>query len=138
MRFLSATCVLLLALTACGKGNEDNTREVDKRERGGGAVPTGSIDEAVRTEAHTHMYTIHQQVKIQAMRESDPSSFYQSIAGQLDGSKLQRMGVTEAQLTGRYYRPSDYTISIDGNTMTIQAAQRGTRGRVEPQQFRLP
>lgn len=138
MKYLPAVFLLLLLLAACGNGNDDNTREVDKRERGGGIVPTGDIDKAVQTEALTHMNTIHRQVKVQVMSESDPESFYQSITGQLDGSKLQRMGMTEGQLTGNYYQPRDYTISIDGKTMTIQATQRGTRGRVEPKQFSLP
>lgn len=130
--------VLVLVLAACGNGESDNTREVDRRERGSGAVPTQAIDAAVRTEAMTHMSTLNRQIRAKAAAETNRDEFYKAISGRLDAPTLERIGMTESQLTGRYYRPGDYTIRIEGRTMTIEAAREGTRGRVEPQEFRLP
>lgn len=138
MKYATILCALALVLAACGNESESaNTRFVDQKTFDTPIPALRAPDQAVQTEAMGHMNTIYRQVAAKAIAAPDKQAFYQSLNGTLDAGKLAKLGLTEASLTGSYYRPSDYTLSISGNTLTISAAQTGTRGRVDPQTFQL-
>lgn len=134
-------CVVALAVAGCGDDDAagNQTRFVDQRQAPDNPIiPIRSADEAVQTEAIGHMNLIYQRVKFSAATSGDAAGLYRSISGKLDGAKLAKIGLSEADLQGSYYKASDYTVAIVGKEMTISAAQIGTRGRVEPQTFRVP
>lgn len=138
MSKLILLCVCALMIAAC----EDRTGSTNKRfvdqQRVDTAIPAiRNVDEAVHTEAMTHMNTIYRQMTAKAIAAPDKQAFYNSMNGKLDATKLSKLGMTEAELTGKFYLPSDYTLSVSGSKLTISAAQKGTRGRVEPQTFQL-
>jgi hypothetical protein len=138
MRMLALVlCVLVLA--ACGDDTAKNdVRFVEQDRLDNPIVPLQHVDKAVQTEAMTRMSLIHQQVKLTVASGADPASLYSSIVGTLNATKLAKIGLTESDLKGNYYKASDFSIVIVGKTMTISAAESGTRGRVEPQSFKLP
>ena len=132
------TCALCLA--ACGDdsaaGNGKRIVEQDRLDNP--IVPLEHVDSAVQTEAMVAMSKISQRVNLTAATSGDKAALYRSLSGKLDATKLAKIGLSESDLKGTYYKASDYSIVIVGNQMTISAAQIGTRGRVEPQTFRVP
>ena len=139
MRIALVLCVALV-LAACGEDDaaKNETRFVDQDRIHSPFVDTESVDMAVHTEALTHMGLIHRQVKFKASTSGDPAALYRSIVGRVNGTTLGKIGLSESDLQGSFYRASDYTIAISGKTMTISAAQLESRGRVDPQEFKLP
>jgi hypothetical protein len=131
---------LPLLLAACSQeenaGNQP--RIVDQDALQSPYVPIEATDQAVQTEAIRVMGLIARQVHLKASTSSDKAALYRSISGTPDAGKLAKLGMTEAELKTSYYVASDYAIAIVGNEMTISAAKPGTRGRVEPQKFRVP
>jgi hypothetical protein len=140
--------MLLMCIAACivatAGCEDDNTgggngkRYVEQDRLDNPLVDTGSVDKAVHTEAMGHMRLIARQVKFTVAKGANPKTLYPSISGTLNASKLAKIGMTPSQLTGSFYKPSDYSIVIIGKQMTISAAQIKSRGRVEPQKFPVP
>jgi hypothetical protein len=137
---LLTACVVALAIASCGDDTTGNqTRFVDQQKVPcNPIVPIRHADEAVQTEAMMAMSKISRQVNFAAATAADKAALYRSLSGSLDAAKLAKIGLSESDLKGSYYKASDYSIVIVGNQMTISAAQIGTRGRVEPQTFRVP
>lgn len=134
-------CSLFLLFAGCGDDDaagQNSTRFVDQDRLDNPIVDTKAVDEAVHTEAMTHMNLISRQVNLTVAKGADKASLYRAISGTLNASKLAKIGLTESQVKGNYYKASDYSVVIVGNQMTISASQLGTRGRVEPQKFRVP
>ena len=140
MKMLIALCGIALALTACTEDTPQNNRPrfVEQDRLQNPIVDTEPVDQAVHTEAMTAMRTIANQVKLKATTSSDKAAFYRSISGKLDATKLGKLGLSAGTLNGSYYKASDYSLAIIGNTLTISAANIGSRGRVEPQSFQVP
>jgi hypothetical protein len=129
MKKLIPLCLLALLATACGGGNADNTRAVEQQRRTHDIVPMEATDEALNTEADMAMRTIFASLKQKAVVSGgDPSSFYNSISGRMNDAKLQKLGLTRANLTGTWYKPEDYSLSFSGKQLTITAGSPGTRG----------
>jgi hypothetical protein len=139
MRMLAAV-VCVLTLAACGEDDPaaNQGRIVTQDRLDNPLVDTGSVDLAVQTEAMGHMRTIADRIKLKAATSGDPAALFRSLAGQLNSTTLGKIGLSESDLTGSFYKASDYTIVIVDKTLTITAAQIGSRGRVEPQKFKLP
>jgi hypothetical protein len=134
---LLLVCVFMLA--ACGDDTAKNdVRFVDQDRIDNPIVPLQHVDKAVQTEAMAGMSRIYQQVKLTVASGADPATLYKSIVGTMNATKLAKIGLTESDLKSNYYVASDYSIVIVGKTMTISAADSGTRGRVEPKSFKLP
>ena len=132
---------VVLSVAGCGDDNaagQNSTRFVDQDRLDNPIVDTKAVDEAVQTEAMTHMNLISRQVNLTVAKGADKAVLYRAISGTLNASKLSKIGLSESLLKGNYYKASDYSVVIVGNQMTISAAQLGTRGRVEPQKFRVP
>lgn len=131
------TCALCVA--ACGDDAPDNRPRIVEQDRlDNPIVPIKHVDSAVQTEAMMAMSMIAQRVNLAAATSGDKSALYRSLSGKLDSGKLAKIGLSESDLKGTYYKASDYSIVIVGNQMTISAAQIGSRGRIEPQVFRVP
>lgn len=131
------TCALCVA--ACGDDAPDNRPRIVEQDRlDNPIVPIQHVDSAVQTEAMMAMSMIAQRVNLAAATSGDKSALYRSLSGKLDSGKLAKIGLSESDLKGTYYKASDYSIVIVGNQMTISAAQIGSRGRIEPQVFRVP
>jgi hypothetical protein len=136
---IAALLLCVFALAACGDDTPKNdVRFVDQDRLDNPIVPLQHVDEAVQTEAMTRMNLIHQQVKLTVASGADPATLYSSIIGSMNATKLAKIGLTESDLKGNYYKAGDFSIVIVGKTMTISAAESGTRGRVEPKSFKLP
>ncbi|MBZ0137679.1 MAG: hypothetical protein K8I27_15040 [Planctomycetes bacterium] len=142
MKKLIVICALaLLIIASCEDStNQQPVRFVDQtRICSPDAIPLGAPDKAVQTEAMTHMNLLYRQITLKAQMAPDKQAFYRSLAGTLDATKLGKLGLTENEFKGTYYtKASDYSLSIVGNQLTITAAQIGSRGRVDPQTFKLP
>lgn len=137
-RALMLLCVLPL-LAACGPDEPANhPRFVDQTKVESPLVPIHHVDKGVHTEAITHMRMIFDRIRMKAITAPDKAALYNSMQGQMNATKLQALGLTGDEFTGTFYKATDYTLSISGNTLTISAAQTGTRGRVDPQTFTLP
>jgi hypothetical protein len=135
MMLLVITCLV----AACGDDSgAENRRLVEQDRLDNPLVPLEHVDSAVQTEAVAAMSTINRQVNLKAASGGNKQAFYNSIQGRLNSASLKALGLTETSLTGSFYVATDYSISISGNQMTITAAEKGTRGRVEPQTFRVP
>jgi hypothetical protein len=124
---------LLLALfpAACGGGEEDNRRFVERPTVEAPGVPLRHVDEAVQTEAVIgSMRTISQQLKLKLATDysGDFGRLSRDFSGAMDGGKLAKLGLTEQQLTGSFYRPSDFNLSFSGRSVTITALSPGQRG----------
>lgn len=141
MRRLLAVLVCMVSLAGCddGSASANNPRLVDQDRLDNPIVPIEHVDKAVQTEAIQRMRIIADRVKLTAATDPDnKQALYRSLSGSLDSTKLAKIGLTESDLKGQYYKASDYSVVIVGNELTIHAAQIGSRGRVEPQKFRIP
>lgn len=121
----------LLALPACEPTTlQDNTREIHKTERQDGTMaPMRALDEAVQTEGMTHENAIFKQLQMLLIKNGgDINKLSSEMSGPLNATKLQKLGITEAELKGQYYKASDYVLSFNGKQVTITASYPGTRG----------
>lgn len=141
-KLLMIGCVTLALMGGCSDDNsaaENGKTFVDQDRLDNPIVNTRAVDKAVQTEAMTHMNLIAQRVKLTvASTGGDKQALYRSISGKLNESKLSKIGLSESDLKGNYYTAAHYSVVIVGNQMTITAADIGSRGRVEPQSFRVP
>ena len=134
-------CAMAVAIAGCEDDNANQGHEqrlVDQTQVKSRLVPFEDVDTAVHSEAMTAMATIAQRVNFMAAQTSDKQALYRSLAGPLNASKCEKLGISESDLQGSFYKASDYTIVIVGNEMTISAAEIGSRGRVEQQKYRVP
>lgn len=139
--WLTLSFVLLMPLvaTGCGDNTADNTRTVEQHQSTDPYLR--NVDEARRTEATTASHAIWQRVRISAIsvqaKGGDLKSFYSSLNGQLNATKLAKIGITEAELRGTHYVATDYKISCYGKKMTVEAVKPNTKGYVS-QEYDIP
>lgn len=129
---MAAGCVLLLAAACEPTTLQDNTREIHKQERSDGVVPVGAMDEALRAEGTAKAGVIARQCQGALVRSygNDVSRLARDVGGTLNAAKLQKLGMTEAELAGTYYQAGDYSLNFSGNALTVSASKPGTRGFV--------
>lgn len=125
-----ATVAVVLLLAACEPTTlQDNTREIHKQERSDGVLPVASMDEALRTEGTIKAAIIARQCRGYLVRNgSDMGKLSREVGGTLNAAKLQKLGMTEAEMKGTYYQAGDYVLNFSGNSLTITASKPGTRG----------
>lgn len=126
---------LMLAALVLAAGCEpttlqDNRREIHKEERKDGLVPMRALDEALQTEGQRAERAIFGQLQMLYTKSysNDINRFSREMSGPLNASKLQKLGITEDQLKGQYYKASDYNLSFKGKEVTITASYPNTRG----------
>src|SRR5690606_21591104 len=128
----------LLLLAGCGGGEPDNRRQVDlPAGNPRDPIPMQNVDQAVQTEAQAAFATLHRQIRLAAAKAGNPAGLYASLNGTLDAERRRLIGMTEGSLAGAYYRASDYTVAINGKSLSITAAKPGTRGHTSIE-YRLP
>ncbi|MBK8208355.1 MAG: hypothetical protein IPK87_16390 [Planctomycetes bacterium] len=136
---LMLVLVTLPMATGCGDNTADNTRTVEQHQSTDPYLR--NVDEARRTEATTASHAIWQRVRISAIsvqaKGGDMKSFYSSLNGQLNATKLAKIGITEAELRGTHYVATDYKISCYGKKMTVEAVKPNTKGYVS-QEYDIP
>lgn len=127
---LALAATIMLA-TGCEPTTlEDNTREIHKGERQDGTIaPMRALDEAVQTEGLTHENAIFKQLQMVLIKNGgDINKLSSEMSGPLNATKLQKLGISEGELKGQYYKASDYVLKFNGKTVTITASYPGTRG----------
>jgi hypothetical protein len=117
-----------MLVVACGGGEADDTREVERPARTHGVFPIEATDDALRTEATTAMGVIYRRIQQVLITEQDREALFRDLEGPLNDAALRRLGVDAGTLTGTWYKPSDYRLQFSGNELTITAGQPGSRG----------
>lgn len=132
MKWLILLCVCALLIAGC----EDSTGRTNKRfvEQQRFDTPIPALDkpeQAVQTEAVIgSMRSISQQLKLKlaSTYAGDFNRLSTDFSGRMDATKLSKLGMTEAQLTGSFYKPTDFSLSFSGRNVTITAMSPGQRG----------
>lgn len=123
----------LLAFSACEPTtSQDNTREVEKRERAHDIIPVDTMDDALRTEGVAASSIIVRQCQAALIRtyNGDAGKLAADVGGKLNATKLKKLGIAENELKGTNYMASDYNLKFSGKSLTIEASKPGTRGWV--------
>jgi hypothetical protein len=112
-----AILALCLLCAACGSKPAEPEATRPRHD----PMPLQNVRDARDAETTALLATIHRQILVASQRATDRDAFLRSMNGPMNAEKLQRIGMTEAQLANARFRVEHYSVHTSDGRLELVA-----------------